>query len=111
MVNRNHHDLDNLAFGAVPVASAGRVMSFNAAESDITGRGPEALNGENVFEAVAPCTTGPGFPGKFTGGMQTRKLDTVFEYTFDYQMPAPKVGAPKKKALTGNSCWILVKRV
>jgi len=111
LANMNDKDLDNLAFGAVQVDSTGKILAYNAAESDITGRNSDDVIGKNFFEEVAPCTKSPEFHGKFKEGVQNGELDTVFEYTFDYQMQPTKVKVHMKKALTGDSYWILVKRV
>ncbi|MFW6380288.1 MAG: photoactive yellow protein [Halorhodospira sp.] len=103
--------LDQLAFGAIQLDANGNILQYNAAEGDITGRDPKAMIGKNFFKEVAPCTDSPEFYGKFKEGVASGNLNTMFEYTFDYQMTPTKVKVHMKKALSGDSYWIFVKRV
>lgn len=104
--------LDDLAFGAIQLDENGTILQYNAAEADITGRDPEAVKGRNFFRDVAPCTNIEEFFGKFKEGVRSGNLNSLFEYTFDYQMQPAKVKVHMKKALTGdNSYWVFVKRV
>ena len=103
-------DLDNLAFGAIQLDADGKILQYNAAEGDITGRDPKAVIGKNFFKEVAPCTDSKDFSGRFKEGVKNGDLNTMFEYTFDYQMQPTKVKVHMKKALAGDSYWILVKR-
>ncbi len=109
--NMSETELDNVAFGAVQVDSKGKILSYNSSESAITGRKAEDVIGKNFFDEVAPCTKSDEFYGKFKEGVKNDNLDTMFEYTFDYKMTPTKVKVHMKKALTGDSYWILVKRV
>jgi photoactive yellow protein len=110
LANMSDRDLDNLNFGAIQVDANGTILQYNAAEGDITGRDPKEMVGKNFFRDVAPCTDSPEFKGKFDEGVQSGNLDAIFEYTFDYQMTPTKVKVQMKKALTGDSYWIFVKR-
>lgn len=47
----------------------------------------------------------------FEAGVQAGDLNTMFEYVFDYNMAPTKVKIHMKKAISGNSYWILVKRL
>ena len=104
-------DLDRLAFGAIQLDKDGRILSYNQAEGEITGRNPKDVIGKNFFTEVAPCTNSNEFYGKFQDGIKSGNLHTMFEYTFDYQMKPTKVKVHMKKALTGDSYWVFVKRV
>ena len=103
-------DLDNLAFGAIQLDANGNILQYNSAEGDITGRDPKAVIGKNFFKDVAPCTDSKEFSGRFKEGVKNGDLNAMFEYTFDYQMQPTKVKVHMKKALAGDSYWILVKR-
>lgn len=103
--------LDELAFGAVEVDARGTILRYNATEGAITGRDPKAAVGKNFFRDVAPCTNRPEFRGVFDSGVRENNLNTLFEYTFDYQMKPTKVKVHMKKAISGGSYWIFVKRV
>jgi len=104
-------DLDQVAFGAIQVDGNGKILQYNAAEGDITGRDPGQVVGKNFFKDVAPCTDTDEFYGRFKEGVKSGNLNTMFEYTFDYKMTPTKVKVHMKKALSGDSYWIFVKRV
>jgi photoactive yellow protein len=107
----SENDIDDLAFGAIQLDAEGTVLAYNAAEGAITGRDPQDVIGKNFFDDVAPCTKRPAFHGQFKEGVRNGDLNTMFEYVFDYQMSPTKVKVHMKKALTGDSYWIFVKRV
>lgn len=104
-------ELDKVAFGAIELDSQGRVLKYNAAEGDITGRKPEEVIGKHFFREVAPCTSSPEFKGRFEAGVKAGNLNTMFEYIFDYKMTPTKVKVHMKKALTGDTYWVFVKRL
>jgi photoactive yellow protein len=103
--------VDNLAFGAIQLDDSGKILQYNATEGAITGRDPKAVIGKNFFTDVAPCTKTPQFFGRFQDGVKNKNLNVMFEYTFDYNMAPTKVKVHMKRALTGDSNWIFVKRV
>ncbi len=103
--------LDKVAFGAIELDSKGSVLKYNVAEGDITGRKPAEVIGKNFFTQVAPCTDKAEFKGRFDEGVKKGDLNTIFEYVFDYKMKPTKVKVHMKKALTGDSYWVFVKRL
>lgn len=103
--------IDQLAFGAVQLDRNGTVLAYNAAEAQITGRTAADVIGKNFFRDVAPCTNSPKFKGVFDAGVATDNLNTMFEYVFDYRMTPTRVKIHMKKALTGDTFWIFVKRL
>ena len=111
MSKLGQNDVDKLAFGAIQLDDSGKILQYNAAEGAITGRDPKAVIGKNFFTDVAPCTKTPQFYGRFQEGVKSKNLNVMFEYTFDYNMKATKVKVHMKRALTGDSNWIFVKRV
>ena len=110
LANMKDNDLNDLAFGAIQLDSTGKILKYNAAEGDITGRDPGAVVGKNFFKDVAPCTDSKEFRGRFDEGVKNGDLNAMFEYVFDYQMEATKVKVHMKKSLGGDSYWIFVKR-
>ena len=104
-------EVDDLAFGAVQLDGKGTVLQYNAAEAGITGRDAKAAIGKNFFREVAPCTSTPRFKGVFDKGVREGDLNTMFEYTFDYNMQPTKVKIHMKKAIADDSYWIFVKRL
>lgn len=103
--------IDTLAFGAIKVDETGKILQYNAAEGEITGRDPKAVIGKNFFTDVAPCTNSPEFYGKFKEGVSSGELNVMFEYVFDYQMKPTKVKVHMLKALVGEGYFIFVKRI
>lgn len=104
-------DLNTLAFGAIQLDSLGKILTYNAAEGAITGRDPSTVIGKNFFKDVAPCTNTSKFKGVFDAGVKADNLNTMFEYVFDYNMRPTKVKIHMKKAISGGTYWIFVKRV
>ena len=104
-------EINQLAFGAVQLDSAGKILTYNAAEASITGRDAASVIGKNFFQDVAPCTNAPTFKGVFDAGVKSGDLNTMFEYVFDYNMAPTKVKIHMKKAISGNTYWIFVKRL
>lgn len=109
--NMSDGQIDGVAFGAIQLDGEGKIIKYNAAEGDITGRDPSKVIGKNFFRDVAPCTNSPQFKGKFDEGVKNNNLNTMFEYTFDYEMKPTQVKVHMKKALTGDSYWVFVKRL
>ncbi len=103
--------IDDLAFGAIELDREGKILRYNSAESELTGRKPEDVIGKNFFDEIAPCTKRPEFYGRFRDGVEQGDLNTLFEYEFDYKMNPTKVKVHMKKSLTGDSYWIFVKRI
>jgi photoactive yellow protein len=104
-------EVDQLAFGAVQLDATGKILTYNAAEAGITGRAADTVIGKSFFRDVAPCTNAPKFKGVFDAGVKAGNLNTMFEYVFDYNMAPTKVKIHMKKAISGDSYWIFVKRL
>jgi photoactive yellow protein len=47
--------LEKMAFGAIELDATGRILSYNKAEGDITGRDPKGQVGKRFFDEVAPA--------------------------------------------------------
>ncbi len=111
LANLSESQLDELAFGAVQLDADGNIIAYNAVEGDITGRDPKSVIGKNFFTDVAPCTNQPEFRGKFEDGVRQGKLNSLFEWTFDYNMTPTKVQVHMKSATLKDRYWIFVKRL
>jgi photoactive yellow protein len=103
-------ELNNMNFGAIKLDKSGKVLQYNAAEGEITGRDPKEVVGKNFFDEVAPCTKTDDFYGKFKEGVASGKLNVLFEYEFDYKMSPTRVKVHMKNALVGDDIWVFVKR-
>ena len=111
MAKLSAQEIDELAFGAIQLDAAGVVLSYNAAETSITGRKPEAVIGRNFFNEIAPCCNTPSFRGVFDAGVQAGNLNAIFDYVFDYRMNPTRVKIHMKKAVAGDTYWVFVKRL
>jgi len=111
LARMSKEQLDDVAFGAIQLDAKGTIIKYNAAEGDITGRNPNEVIGKNFFTDVAPCTNSSDFRGRFDEGVKNDNLNTMFEYVFDYEMKPTSVKVHMKKALTGDSYWVFVKRL
>ena len=109
--NMSAGEIDKLAFGAIELDKNGTILKYNSAEGAITGRDPSAVIGKNFFRDVAPCTSTANFKGVFDAGVKANDLNTMFEYVFDYNMAPTKVKIHMKKAISGDTFWIFVKRL
>lgn len=103
--------IDELAFGAIQLDGQGKILRYNVAEAEITGRQASAVIGTNFFRDVAPCTNTARFKGVFDAGVRSESLNTMFEYVFDYKMTPTKVKIHMKKAISDGTFWIFVKRL
>ena len=103
-------EIDNLPFGAIQLDATGRVITFNAAEAQITGRDAQDMLDRNFFTEVAPCTDSPDFAGVFRQGVANGKLKTMFEYTFDHEMTPTRVVVEMRASISAATFWIFVKR-
>lgn len=105
------NQIDELAFGAIQLDAQGKILRYNEAEAEITGRKASAVIGTNFFRDVAPCTNTARFKGVFDAGVRSDSLNTMFEYVFDYKMTPTKVKIHMKKAISDGTFWIFVKRL
>lgn len=103
------NELDALPFGAIRLDRDGRILAFNQAEADLSGRKKENVLGKNFFTDVAPCTNVQDFAGKFREGVSTGKLHTVFPYVFDYEMDPRNVWVTLFYSNETDTAWVFVR--
>ena len=104
-------EIERLPFGAIQLDALGVVLSYNAAESRITGRAAADVIGRHFFNEIAPCCNTPIFRGVFDDGVTKAQLDTIFTYLFDYRMSPTKVKVHMRKAMATDTYWVFVKRI
>jgi photoactive yellow protein len=80
--------LDALLFGVIAMAPGGIVISYNAAESRLSGLTPAKVVGRHFFSAVAPCTNNFMVAHRFE---TEEAIDDVIDYVFTMRMQATKV--------------------
>lgn len=83
-------ELDALPFGAIQLDPDGKILTYNRAEEQLSGRKREDVVGKNFFSDVAPCTRVRRFYGAFQAGVDRRDLNEVFDFTFRFP------GAPRE---------------
>ncbi len=104
-------ELDALAFGAVELDREGRILRYNAAEADISGRDQAGMVGRDFFADVAPCTRGEAFEGRFRAGVKAGQMDVQFTYVLDHEMDATEVRVRMHTVEGKDTYWVLIKRV
>ena len=104
------HRMESLPFGAVLLDRDGIVKKYNSTEGMISGRSPDDVIGKNFFTHVAPCARGKRFHTEFLKFHRDGKVNTMFDYAFDYKMQETCVQIHMKSAADGNTCWLFIKR-
>ena len=103
-------ELDALPFGAIRLDKEGKILTYNLAESNLTGRKPDDVVGKSFFTEVAPCTNVREFAGRFHEGVAKGVLNAVFPYRFDFQMDPVDVIVTLFYDASSESCWVFVNR-
>jgi photoactive yellow protein len=81
-------ELDALPFGVIAMTLEGIVVSYNAAESRLSGLTPAKVVGRHFFSAVAPCINNYMVAHRFD---TEDVIDDVIDYVFTLRMQATKV--------------------
>jgi photoactive yellow protein len=81
-------ELDALPFGVVGLALDGTVVSYNSAESRVSGLTPGKAIGRHFFSAVAPCANNFMVAHRFE---TEATLDDIIDYVFTLRMQPTKV--------------------
>lgn len=103
-------ELDALPFGAIRLDPEGRIVSYNAAEAEISGRDPDAVIGKDFFKEVAPCTNVQEFAGRFREGVQRGELNVILPYVFDFKMSPTQVWVRLFYSQRSKTAWVFVTR-
>lgn len=110
MANISDEEIDSLMYGAIELDAEGTILTYNQAESELTGRKPADVIGRNFFNDVAPCTRSNEFSGRFFEGVKTGDFNAAFEYVFDYEMEPTKVRIIMIRSAVRETYWLLIKR-
>ncbi len=62
-------ELDSKPYGVIQLDGEGRVLRYNAFESQLSGLNQQKVIGKNFFTQIAPCTGVQEFYGRFKEGM------------------------------------------
>jgi photoactive yellow protein len=102
-------ELDALPFGAIRLDKDGRILSYNATESKLTGRDPKRVIGRNFFREVAPCTNVQSFAGRFREGVARGDMHVIFPYRFDFEMAPRDVTVTLFYSRQTETAWVFVR--
>ncbi len=102
-------ELDTLPFGAIRLDDEGKILTYNIAESKLTGRDPSKVKGKNFFTEVAPCTNVQAFAGRFREGVKLKKLHAIFPYRFDFKMAPRDVTVTLFYSEQTGGAWVFVR--
>lgn len=102
-------ELDALPFGAIRLDKSGKILSYNMAESRLTGRDPKRVIGRNFFTDVAPCTNVQLFAGRFREGVAKGDLHVIFPYRFDFEMAPRDVTVTLFYSAQTETAWVFVR--
>jgi photoactive yellow protein len=104
-------ELDSLPVGMIQLDRDGKVLKFNQTESELARVAASDAVGKSFFDEVAPCTKVQAFHGRFLEGVQNRKLQTVFDYTFRFRDGREKnVVISMFYSATTETVWVCVER-
>lgn len=105
----SEQELDSLPFGAIHLDREGKILRFNQAEANLSGRRKENVVGKDFFREVAPCTNVQDFAGRFREGVARGEIHTTFPYVFDYQMDPRKVWVTLFYSKETDTAWVFVR--
>ena len=100
--------LDGLTFGVVGMARDGTVISYNVAESRLSGLTTANVIGRHFFSAVAPCTNNFLVAHRFE---TETVLDEIIDYVFTLRMLPTKVRLRLLKEDGHSRMFLAVERV
>ena len=107
--NMPPEELDALGFGAIQLDFDGKILQYNAYESQLAKMSPDKVVGRNFFREVAPCTNVQEFYGQFKQGVQLKNLDVKFRYRFVFKNQPPRnVLISMRYSTSSSTTWIFV---
>lgn len=102
-------ELDKLPHGAIQLSTDGRVLKFNAYESQLANLKKESVIGKNFFKDVAPCTDVQEFYGRFRSGVLEKNLHVNFRYHFAFKQNPRDVTVTLFYSGITDTVWVFVK--
>ncbi len=99
--------VDALPFGVIAMTPDGVVVSYNAAESALSGLTPARVVGRHFFSAVAPCTNNCIVAHRFEN---ETTMDDAIDYVFTMRMQPTKVRLRLLKQTGQPHMFLIVQR-
>jgi len=103
------NELDQLPHGAIQLSTDGKVLKFNAYESQLSNLKKESVIGKNFFKEVAPCTDVQEFYGRFREGVTGKNLHINFRYHFAFKQKPRDVTVTLFYSGITETVWVFVK--
>jgi photoactive yellow protein len=97
--------LDALPYGVVELDHQGKVLRYNAVESQYSGLPRERVIGRHFFHHVAPCTDNRIVAKRYS----VAALDETIQYTFSLRMKPVPVMLRMLKAPGSERMYLLVR--
>ncbi len=104
----NEKELDALPHGAIQLDAKGKILKFNAYESELASLAKRDVIGKNFFKEVAPCTDVQEFHGRFEKGVAEKKLHEKFRYRFAFKQKPRDVIVTLFYSDITNTVWVFV---
>lgn len=104
----NEKELDSLPHGAIQLDATGKILKFNAYESQLANMEKSSVIGKNFFKEVAPCTDVQEFHGRFAKGVAAKNLHEKFRYRFAFKQQPRDVIVTLFYSDITNTVWVFV---
>ena len=101
--------LDELPHGAIQLDTEGRILKYNAYESQLAHLDKSKAVGRNFFKEVAPCTDVKEFYGRFKEGVAAKNLHAKFRYHFSFKKNPRDMIVSLFYSDVTNTVWVFVK--
>ncbi|MBY0488323.1 MAG: PAS domain-containing protein [Gemmatimonadaceae bacterium] len=104
-------ELDGLPYGVIQLDTAGRILKYNATESELASLPQAEAIGKQFFTEVAPCTRVQEFYGRFTNGVIQESLDVSFPFHFAFKQHPRDVLVHLWFSRRTRSVWVLIREM
>ncbi|MBU6367892.1 MAG: PAS domain-containing protein [Gemmatimonadetes bacterium] len=100
--------LDAVPYGLIQLDPTGRILAYNAAESQLASLPQQDALGKSFFTEVAPCCKVPAFFGRFTDGVIHESLDATFRFHFAFKQHPRNVLVRMRYVKRTRTVWLLL---
>lgn len=102
------NELMEMPFGVIELDNKGKILAYNKAEENISGKSASEVLGRNFFQDVAPCTSVKEFEGRFRSFILSSSASENFNFAFRFPGRKTNVSITFVKSNKGTSI-VLVK--
>ena len=100
--------LDRLPYGLIQLDRTGRILNYNAVESQLASLPQEEAIGKQFFTEIAPCTRVQEFYGRFKEGVIQESLDSSFRFHFAFKQSPRDVTVRLLYSKRSRTVWVLI---